>query len=216
MKPELSVVVVGDGAGRLRPLLAALDAQTAKSKMELVVVAPAAAHQAIGEALPRGLAGFQFVDRTPLKAFAPAKSDAVRAARADVVVFTETHAFPFPGWAAALIAAHRHERCAAVGPELINANPRPLSRANMLLDYGPFIADGQRDLGEVLDLPGHNSSYRRELLLDYGERLTQLLGFEAELHADLRRRGERMVLEPRARLSHVNVTRLRSWLPERW
>jgi hypothetical protein len=86
----------------------------------------------------------------------------------------------------------------------------------MLLDYGPFIAGGQRDAGEVLDLPGHNSSYRRDVLLGYGERLTQLLGFEAELHAELRRRGERMIIEPRARLAHVNVTRLRSWLPERW
>ena len=124
MSPELSVIVVGDCADRLRPLFKALDAQTAKSRMEVVVVAPGAAHREIEAALPRGVAAFQFVDHSPLEAFAPAKADGVRAARADVIVFTETHAFPRPEWAQTLIDAHSRERCAAVGPGLINAKDR--------------------------------------------------------------------------------------------
>ncbi len=214
--PDLSVVVVGDAAEVLRRLLRALDAQTAKGRMEVVVVAPAAAHRAIDAAMPSGLAGWRLLDRTPLDRIPAAKAEGVRAAAAEVVAFTETHAFPNRGWAEALIGAHAREGCVAVGPALVNANPSPLSWANMFVDYGPFLADGRGDAWAVADLPGHNSSYRREQLLGYGGDLERLLAFETALHDDLRRRGRRMVVEPAARIAHVNVTGMSSWLPERW
>ncbi len=214
--PQLSVIVVGDNAESLGPLLESLDAQTAKDLMEVVVVAPATAHDAIAAAMPIGLAASRFIDQTPLRALAPAKAKGVKAARAEAVVFTETHAFPGPDWAEALIEAHSRERCAAIGPVLVNANPRPLSWANLLLDYGPFLAGSDGDARAVPDLPGHNSSYRREVLVGYGDDLEAMLEVETAVHQDLRRRGQRLVLEPRARIAHVNVTSGRAWLPERW
>jgi hypothetical protein len=99
---------------------------------------------------------------------------------------------------------------------LVNANPRPLSWANLFTDYGPFLAGSGGGARAVPDLPGHNSSYPREVLLGYGEELDAMLELEVLLHEDLRRRGERLVLEPRARIAHLNVTSTRSWLPERW
>ena len=215
-RAELSVIAVGDGAVELAPLLAALDAQSSKDRIELVVVAPGPAHAAINKLLPTGLATSRLIDQTPLDAFAPAKAEGVRAAQAEVVVFTETHAVPDPDWAAGLIEAHARERCAAIGPVVANANPRPLSWANLFTDYGPFLEGGDTEAHEVADVPGHNSSYRRDLLLGYGGELVRMLAFETFLHDDLRRRGERLVLEPSARIAHVNVTQLRSWLPERW
>jgi hypothetical protein len=214
---ELSAIAVGTDLASLRPLLVALDRQTAKDRMELVVVAPAAAHAELADAAPAGVAGVRLVDRDGLETLPAARVAGIRAASAPAVAFTETHAFPEPDWARALIARHR-EDWAAVGPVFVNGNPaRALSWASILLDYGRFMAGPDRRAPEPQDdLPGHNSSYKRALLADWGHDLVGLLMAESALHAELRRRGERLVLDPAARTRHVNVTRLRSWLRERW
>lgn len=217
MSAELSAVAVGDTAESLRPLLRALDRQTAKDRLELVVVAPAAAHPGIERAAPAGLAGLRLVPQPAIEALPPARVAGIRAASAPVVVFTETHAFPEPGWAEALIARHR-EDWVAVGPAFLNGNPgRALSWASILVDYGRFYAHPDRSEAEASDdLPGHNSSYKRKALLAFGDDLVALLMLESALHAELRRQGGRLALEPAARTRHVNVTRLRSWVRERW
>jgi hypothetical protein len=98
---------------------------------------------------------------------------------------------------------------------LVNGNPgTAISWSNLFIDYGPWLAPcaaGPRD-----DLPGHNSSYKRAALRELGPRLEELLAAEFVLHAELRRRGSRLYLEPAARTRHINVTRLGSWLPERF
>jgi hypothetical protein len=57
-------------------------------------------------------------------------------------------------------------------------------------------------------LPGHNSSYKRPVLLEYGDRLPKMLGSESVLHWDLSSKGERLCLEPGARTRHLNVSLL--------
>jgi hypothetical protein len=214
---ELSAIAVGPDLAALRPLLACLGRQTARDRLELVVVAPAAAHAEIERAAPAGLAGVRLVDWPRVDALPPARLAGIRAAGAPVVAFTETHSFPEPEWAAALIARHREE-CVAVGPAFVNGNPeRALSWTGILLDYGRFMARPDRRAPEVSDdLPGHNSSYKRDVLVGWGDDLAELLMAESALHAELRRHGGRLVLDPAARTRHVNVTRLRSWIRERW
>jgi hypothetical protein len=58
--------------------------------------------------------------------------------------------------------------------------------------------------GEVDFLPGHNTSYKRSLLLDYGEDLDTIMEAETILHWSLRAAGHRLLLEPRARIVHLN------------
>jgi hypothetical protein len=249
--PALAAIVVGDSAATLAPLFKRLDAQTAKDRLELVVVAPPGAHPELRDAAPDGTAGVRLVAREPLEPLAGARAAGIRAARAPVVALTETHSFPAPGWAAALIDAHRGP-WGAVGPTFGNANPRhALSWANLLLDYGPFLARAGRsgsraaerlasesrtferelrardqlppgsssfhcEVRETDRLPGHNSSFKRDALLACGSALDELLGAEPVLHAGLRRRGHRLAIALRAHTDHVNVTRRRTWLVERW
>ena len=61
-------------------------------------------------------------------------------------------------------------------------------------------------------LPGHNSSYKRERLLEYGDRLAGFLDAETTLFWDLDARGLGLYLEPAARVAHVNFSRLGVWL----
>jgi hypothetical protein len=56
-------------------------------------------------------------------------------------------------------------------------------------------------------LPGHNSSYRREILLAQGDRLAALMEAETVLHAELRRQGHRLYLASDVITDHINITR---------
>jgi hypothetical protein len=88
-----------------------------------------------------------------------------------------------------------------------NANPATaVSWANFLLEYGPWIEPGTRGIAD--HLPGHNSSYRRDLLLAYGKRLEPLMESETVLQWDLRRHGHRLFMEPAARTHHLNFSTL--------
>jgi len=61
-------------------------------------------------------------------------------------------------------------------------------------------------------VPGHNSSYKRQLLLEYGPELDAMLESETTLHADLRQKGHQLYLEPRARISHLNFEKPSVWI----
>jgi hypothetical protein len=65
----------------------------------------------------------------------------------------------------------------------------------------------------VIDhLPGHNSSYKRQILLDYGAMLEDVLEAESVLHWDLGAKGYQLYLEPAAKVSHINFERFSSWI----
>jgi Glycosyl transferase family 2 len=211
--PELSVVIVCDRLETIAKPLGHLRDQTVADRIELVVVVPKGAPVGSEPFASEPFGAAQVVPIERLVSLSWARASGVRAARAPIVAFVESHSYPEPGWAEALIAAHR-DRWAAVGPGVTNANPeRALSWANLLLDYGPWLEP--EDSGEVEDLPGHNSSYKREILLEYGSELERLLEAESFLHEELRRDGHQLWMEPGARLHHLNITKLSSWFPER-
>ena len=61
-------------------------------------------------------------------------------------------------------------------------------------------------------LPGHNSSYKLVLLLEYGPELEGMLESETTLHSSLRQKGHQLYLEPGARISHLNYENLSVWI----
>src|SRR5438874_350553 len=107
--PAMSVVLLTpDGLDTITTTLLHLQAQSARALLEIIIVAPAL------EAVPRDapvLQDFAGVVVVPFAALssaaAAARAAGVHAARAPVVVFAEDHSFPQPGWADALIRAHR-------------------------------------------------------------------------------------------------------------
>jgi glycosyl transferase family 2 len=218
--PELSVILVmPDHLETIRKTLRHLRAQTVWDRLEVVIVAPP--ETAIDRQGPE-LEGFGHVEvvRVGKVRAAAARAAGIRRARAPVVAFGEDHSFPEPDWAEALVAAHR-QPWAAVGPVVRNANPGTMtSWANLFLGFGRWIDPspaGAVPAGEVEEVPGHNSSYKRALLLEYGEEeLAALLETENRLQQDLRAKGYRFYLEPAAKTHHVNVSRLSSSLSLRF
>jgi len=208
------VLVTPDRYRTISRTVAALRGQSAAEQLELVIVAPNLQALDMPDAERRGFAAVRTVEIGDVKRLATAHASAVRTASAPVVVFAEDHAFPHPGWAEALIAAHRGP-WTAVGPAVINANPETrTSWADFLLGYGrwqPPIAAGPTD-----HVPGHNSSYKRAALLSYGQELDDRLQAPALLHADLAARGHKLYLEPSAIVSHMNFAATAPWLRTRF
>jgi hypothetical protein len=213
--PALTVVLpTWDTFDALRTTVAHLTAQTVAGSIELIICAPSAERAAVDVEAVRGLHSVRVLEAGPLKEMGPVRARAVREASADVVAFAEDHCFPYPDWAEALLAAHA-EPHAAVGPAVYNANPESrISWADLLIEYGRWVAPGRR--GEVELLPGHNSSYKRDVLLQYGHELDSLMEAETVLFWDLRRRGYTLLFEPAARVRHTNFSRLGPYLSVLW
>jgi hypothetical protein len=205
------VLITPDRYDTLRWTLRALRAQTAADRLEVVVVGPRV--EVLGPA-PEDLASFasyRAVAIGPIGTTARARAAGIRAASAPVVAFGEDHCLPDPDWAQALIEAHDGP-WAAVGPALYNGNPGTLrSWAFCLVMHGPDVAPIAP--GATANLPGMNSSFKRELLLSYGEALEAILEVESFLHWDLRDKGHPLGIEPKARAAHYHFVIWRTWFP---
>jgi hypothetical protein len=203
---EMSIILITpDSYETIRRTVGALRRQTVRERLELVIVGPSTDRLAIVESDLEGFAGRQIVEIGELTSSSVARAAGIRAAAAPVVAFAEDHSFPAPDWAEALLARHR-EPWAGVGPEIQNANPATtVSWANLLIDYGEFAAPAE--FGERHHIPGHNSSYKREILLAYGKALSDRLESESPMQWDLQSKGYRFCVEPEARTFHLNYER---------
>lgn len=207
MSKDLTVVLaVGARRDRAVGCLASILAQEPIDRLEVLLF----------ELGPEGVAPLPGSDhpsvrvlrRPPDTLYSAAKAEGVRVASAPVVAFIEEHVRAHPGWAAALIEAHRGP-WAGVGPEVHNGNPRvALSRTIQLINYHSWMPPAPR--AEFGMLPGHNSSFKRDVLLSYGDGLQDLLRAEVVLHLRLHRDGHRLLLEPAARIEHINESTIGS------
>lgn len=209
--PDLSVVVVTPNRfGQLRRTVRHLREQSAAHRVELVVVAPD--DDAVADHRPGELDGFAGVEVVPVGTIPnvdKASAHGVRAARSSVVAMVEDHAFVQPGWAETIVRAHRSEH-EVVGSTILNANPhRMLSWVNILVAYGPWN-EPDRSSGPIDCLPGHNVTYKRDALVDYGAGLPAKLGRDGGLLDDLAARGARFGFASEAAIAHVNPSTLRS------
>lgn len=206
--PALSVILVAPpDPARLQKTLHHLRAQTRASEIELVITSVDATRLQSSFSAWHAFHSVKFVPVESGTLHSEARARAAHASTAPIVAFGEDHVFPAPNWADALLTAHQNTY-AAVSVEMHNANPSGISRADMLLGFGNWIAPAVR--GEISMLPPHNTSYKREILLSYGIRLAEMLNSEAVMHQDLTRRKHKLFLETRASVQHLNIA---MWSP---
>lgn len=215
-QPSLSVILCTSGSfGAIEATVRHLGEQTVRQQIELLIVAPDAARVRPIEERLAPLHSWRIVEVGPFRTLADAKVKALPFASAPVIAFAEDHCFPEPGWAAALIEAHR-EGWTVVAPEMVNGNPGGLlSWANLFMHFGSSVEPGMRHQVAV-PASSHNTSYRREALLGMRSELSGLMNAELFLNERLRSSGHKCLLEPAARTRHVNVSRLRPWFTHHW
>lgn len=205
--PVLSAILPAPGRLALvERVVQVLGQQALAGQMELVVVAEHPEPE-LPPALTAPFGWVRVVPRPEWTTMTDARVAGIRHASAPIVAICEDHCFPVPGWAEALVGAHQGP-WAAVGPAILNANPATrVSWANLGIEYGPWLHPVTA--GACGHVPGHNSSYKRAVLLEYGDQLATLFEAESVLHWDLQRRGQSVAMEPAARTRHENFSRFR-------
>lgn len=210
----MSVVVVTDHYLTIRRVINCLNAQTVRDQLEIVIVAPAGAELALDEKALEGFARVQVVEVEHVNPMSAGRAAGVRAATAPIIFIGETHSFPRPRFAEALIEAHAGSWDAVV-PGLANANPESaFSWASFLMDYGPWLE--ALPPGQIPGGPTWNVAYKRDVLLDIGEKLDSALSHGDELAMALNARGHRAYFEPSAKLDHANISQPVWWFQQRY
>jgi hypothetical protein len=210
--PQMSVILVTpDRYDTIRQTVNHLKAQTVRHRLEIVIVAPSLEGLHVDKAELADFFQFCIVEVGEITSIGAGNAAGVRAASASIVALGEDHSFPDPPWAEALIKAHRNP-WAAVGPEVRNGNPNNMiSWADFLIGYGPWLEPARALV--IQHLPGHNSSYKRSILMEYGPELDTLFEAESILHGELRAKNHQLYLEPHAKIAHLNFEQLSSWIP---
>jgi len=88
-----------DNYQRIKKTLAHLQAQTARSEIEVLIVASSEEALRLDPAAAEGFFDLRVIEVGEIQSLAAAKSLAAAEARADWVVFGEDHSWPEPGWA---------------------------------------------------------------------------------------------------------------------
>jgi len=199
--PSLSVILLSlDGGASLKKVVRHLNTHQWADQIEIVVAITEEAPLVLDQ--PQGFAGIRVV-RVPVRDdFGKARAAAIRAASAPFVVLAEDHSFPIEGWAQALLAP-LEAGAPAVGPQILVANPgTSISWSDAILCYGDYLQPMCQNATE--HIPWHNSAYRREILLAFGDRLDFLLQADSLIQAALADQGHRFVMTPYAATNHCN------------
>ena len=213
VSPALSVVLVTDQYETIRLVVACFAAQTNPDRLEIVIVIP---RESANEVPLDRLSMFHSIKIARVESIKPmpaARAAGVRASTAPVVFIGETHSFPHPGFAEAIVTAHDGPWDVVV-PGLANANPSTAkSWAAFILDYGYWLAG--LSASTIANGPTWNASYKRHILMDLGPRLDTALSSGDELPQKLRSDNRRVYFEPRAVIDHTNVE-INGWADERY
>ena len=204
-RPALTAVVLMPRAFKeLAAMLSYLAAQTLAARLEVVLVHTPAGRATIDASAFAGFGTFKTIEVPAMPTVAAGFVAGVAAATAPIVAQIEDHVFLDRRWAACVTEAH-DSPCAAVAPRMRNGNPlTATSWANFLICFGE--AFGIAGPTPVESGPGHNTSYKREILERYWGELEGLYQSERMFHYRLRRDGHIIVAEPRAELAHVNIS----------
>jgi hypothetical protein len=213
--PRISVIVATDRYSTIRRVLRSLRSQTARSRMEVVIVMPAGARQDDDDVSLEGeFAALRLVEIPTIHPMPAARAAGIRAATAPIVFLGETHSFPEPGFFEAILDAHTDD-VEVVVPGLSNANPESsFSWGSFLADYGIWL--DSLPAGATGGGPTWNVAYRKSVLEEVDERLELAMEHGDEMGRLLHARGTRFRFEPRARLLHANVSMAKWWIEQRY
>jgi hypothetical protein len=96
-----------------------------------------------------------------------------------------------------------------------NGNPNNMiSWADFYQAYGQWAQPVQS--GFVHTVPGHNSSYKRDILISLSDALFVLMQAESVLLRQLIQKGHKIVLESQTCTSHLNFSSWSTWIPSKF
>ena len=213
--PSLSaIVVIPDKYETVQTTMSYLKKQTAVDQIEIVFVVAKSNMFKPVEADLQCFHSWKIVIIDEVTSIGLSFTGGIYQASAPIIALTEDHSFPDIHWAELFIKDHQ-QPWAVVGPSMCNCNPVNLySWADFYQAYGQWAQPIQS--GKVSHLPGHNSSYKRDVLLSLGSKLEILMQAESVLHHYLTKQGFTLLLESNTCTSHLNFDLRSTWFPARY
>jgi hypothetical protein len=213
--PSLSaIVVIPDRFETVSTTMGYLRKQTVADQIEIVFVGPSSSKPDVDKADLTPFHSWKFVSLEKIPSIGSGFTAGILQASAPIVALTEDHSYPDARWAELFITAHQLP-WAVVGPGMQNGNPVNLvSWADYYQAYGQW--NEPQKSGKINSVPGHNSSYKRELLLSFGDELKVLMQAESILHRRLKEKGYEFAIEAGTRTSHLNFFLWSTWIPARY
>jgi hypothetical protein len=134
------------------------------------------------------------------------RAEGTRLARAPIVAFLEEHAIALPGWLAAVEESLQSGEYAGASGEVHPLNPGVgIGDAVALMNYARWLPPLEESGPSTL-VVGHNSAYRRDDLLAFGDDLEHFLSCEVVLQWRLGALGRPFLINPAIRVAHLNET----------
>lgn len=214
MTAALSYVVVTDCGRTIARLVPHLRALRGRQELEVVIVTLPGSLEEVRASLPDDFPAVRVVAHDTIRPMGGARAAGVRAATAPIVFLGETHSFPEPGFAEAILRAAEGSWDVLV-PGFQNANPEnAISWSNYLMDYGSW----HRTLpgGEIAGGPTWNVAYRKRVLVAHDRDLDRMLSHGDILSQAFHAAGYRTVFEPSAVIAHANLSQARWWFEQRY
>lgn len=202
------ILTTPDNYETIAKTISYLRQQTVKKSLEIVIIAPSASE--ITDHIDKidDFYAIRIIEIGEIKSIGFCYAQGIRYSQADIVALAEDHSFPDSDWAQYLIKAHE-QPWAVVGSVIKNANPDNfVSQVDMLGTFSNWL--DSTPSGIMNSLPFH-SSYKKKVLLSYGEKLEKMMENDLVLHWDLRNKGYELYLESRAKTSHINIGNLLVW-----
>lgn len=193
--PDLSVVIAGhDVRDVIGTCLEALAAQPERPRMEVIVADSST--DGTAELVARDFPWVRLLREPSSLGVPQLRTRGIAASRAAVVAVLDPFSVAAPGWAAAVLAAHRERPHPVIGGlvDLHDEARRGLREwALYFNEYGLFLPPAPR--GPAVIVPGSNVSYKRELLFD-GARPRHAEFWKTFVNDEAARQGLPLWLEP--------------------
>ncbi len=202
-----AIVLVGHERVRAQQVLDRLNEQTAAEQMEIVIADTACSSYPRLKVDPGGVPTV-YLEFSADQRWGDVRAAAIHAAKSPITAFTEDHSIPLSTWAEAIIRASSGPWVAA-GYAFLNANPGKdfgwkayLSQAGFIADYGAWAHPVPS--GSIRHMPCNNVAYRREALLELGDKLGGMFHTDSTLQEHFARAGKPMDIIRDAIVAHQN------------
>jgi hypothetical protein len=213
--PLLSAILVVPGSLHVfSHTMDCLRAQTIVGSVELVIVTPSRDQLELDESKLRCFHSWKVVEVGRVKSLGSGNAAGVFQASAPIIALTEDHSYVQKDWAELFVNKHR-DGWAVVGPSMRNGNPQDLiGWADFLQAYVEWMEPTSSRA--IRHLPGHNSSYKRDILLNFGSELETLMEAETVLNSRLNKLGYQLYLEAGICTTHMNFDSWSAFIPCRY
>ncbi len=197
------IIVIGDKRERAKGSIESVLRQDSVEVLELIVI------DASSEKYPPLQIKYQntiYISLEKRLGIGQMKEMAVNKASGYWIAFLEEHARALPGWLNAIKNLDR--QYAGMGGEIHNLNNGEyFSNSLHYCNYYRWLPGTKRRECEYV--AGHNSVYKREVLLGLEDKLKIYLLNESLLNQLLINKGNRLLIEPEFKIGHINESTIK-------